>query len=344
MPTNFAGVGRSLSNAYTSYQAEQDKERKRKLLQDTLAKYQAKAGPAAPPLQALPPGATMLPAEMGMGQADTSPPLGAGMPMQGGMPGKIGYGIDELISPPAKEPEAVDESLNLLMDLASADVMPMENLFEYVATAGKLAKQQDGRMDVEKMKAELKRELQTEKLMADMEELKALVAGKKEVAQTYADAGVKKANIGAGAKVKAAGIASAGRGAGKPKDPTMMSEDEILAELEVQAAAADSLNNAGMDPAQVGRKDPAKQQFRIDETARQKDLSKVMERVRALQARQAVLGGGGGSAPAGGAASGGQVYDSPAAVKQARAAGQLKKGDRVPAMVNGVRKMINVDF
>lgn len=294
----FGDVGRSIGSAIDQFGAQRDKDRKRKLLQEFVTRQLGRLPPeqAAQMARAQAP----MPASTLMdGMSDTGvPPELAGGAMMAPPPQEVDVlGLLEQSGAPPQGGGETD-ALRMLLEATRDDLAPPESLFEYIAKSGQLGQQASGRADIERMKAELKKEMQDEMLRARMEQILAGNEGKMDVAETYAgakkevaatnaDAGIKRANIGANARVTSAGIGANARGAGKAPDPTSLGEDELGAEIETYQALSDSLANAGASPDSVGRRDPQKRQFAIDETARQKDLSKRQDRLALLLAEQA---------------------------------------------------------
>lgn len=351
MPTNFAQVGRDLSSAIDFYTQEKEKNRKKKLLEGFVERQMSRLPPEQAAMAAGGGMAGSIPAAMGQAPAP-EPPMD---PMAGAVPPWAASAeaamapeedVTALLGGGAPAPLAAErnpeiDALRMLLEGTQAEVMEPQGLFDYVAGMGKQDQVQAGRRELK----EIERDVTMAKISAAMEQILARLQGQKEiegirggsreaVAKTTAGAKVTAAETGRQGKVAAAEISARGRGAGKPADPAALSDQELEAELRVHANKADSLNVAGMSPDDVGYKPAEEQQFRIDETARQKDLSKAGDRVTQLEAekaKRAARGGKGAAAPAGG----GKVYNSKAEVRADIQKGLITKGQSVIMMLNG---------
>jgi hypothetical protein len=358
---SFRQVGQDISGAIDFYQEAQEKKKKQSAIQDYVARQLARlppekqmeaqallAGPAAMPGAPAPlPATTMMD---GTPDAPIPPEIsGAGAP------------VNDLFAPPGPDlnamaqpkPDPGAESLRMLLEATRDNVMEPKGLFDYIAGIGKQDVIGDNRMSVEQLKESLRRDLQQNDLQARLDRLERVLENKKQLNDddnTTSAENNKRTNTtrtavadkGNATRKEIASTRPAGKGG---KDPDAMTPEEIDAELEVYGARADSLSNAAGDPKAVGYK-PAEEKFAtIDESNRQKDLSKTMERATTLKAAKArKLAGGSGTRAPGTAApgAGAKTYTSKGAIQADIAAGLIQPGQKVQfKMPDGSTVLVN---
>lgn len=368
----FGEAGRSFGSAIDFFQEKREQEKKKGAIREYVTRQLARLPPekqmeaqallSAPEGASEMPGPTPMPASTLMDGVPDAPIPPEIPGMQGGSMGSGPAPIDDLFAPPATDLSSLaqpkedpgTESLRMLLEATRDDVMEPKGLFDYIAGMGKQDMVGSGRMDLEGYKAGVRRDIQQNDIAAKLDRLERLLANRKELndddntTSTANNERTNKTRVDVTDKANKtrkdiAGNRPAGKGG---KDPDAMTQDEIDAELGVYQERVDSLAVAGGDPKAVGYK-PAEERFAtIDEGARQKDLSKNLDRVTALKAAKArKLAGGGATqapAPAAPGAGGGKVYTSKADIKADLASGALQPGSKVQfQMPDGSTVLVN---
>lgn len=343
----FGEAGAALGGAYETYE-------KQKRVRDFVARQLAKL----PPEKQLEAQAILTAPQQAEPMPQPMPAAGMGGMPDSTVPPEV-YGqqqapVNDLFAAPAA-PEAAapakadpgTESLRMLLEATRDDVMEPKGLFDYIAGMGKQDMVGSNRMEIEHLKESLQRDLKEQDMQSRLDRLERVLENRKQLndddnaTSTDNNKRTNTTRLTAtdrtnSTRKEIAHERPAGKGG---KDPDAMTQDEIDAELGIYESRADSLSTAGGDPKAVGYK-PAEEKFAtIDESNRQKDLSKALDRVTALKAAKArkQVGPGGATAPGAPppASGGGKVYSSKAEVRADIAKGLIGKGQRIMMMLNG---------